>query len=443
MRRFRRSRRRFACSRCPVLSVHDAPISAFTMARFPHQTAHKWINRFKQSGYDGLEEHSRRPQGTPLATAEDVVVAIVKAREAHPRWGQHKLQVFLQRRFGEKTPTERTIARVLKRFDMVRRRRPRPSLNVVTQAPSVEVTAPNDLWTVDYKGWWRAGNGERCEPLTVRDAFSRCVLALQVFPSTKLAHARPVFERLFKRCGIPKRIQSDNGTPFISVTSRAGLTELSAWWIALGIEIIRSRPGCPQDNGGHERMHLDIAQEVESIPCAGRDSQQRACDRWRQEFNHVRPHDALNDKTPAEVYKPSSSRVRERVALYPSDWLVRKVSCAGHIRVDSEQYFLSGPLRGRCVGLQPVDALHWRAWYYEVDLGLIEIAPNQLPDKLTGRASKATSVPTCSNVSSVRARKKRAPATPRLTHSARVSPSRVSKQPVTKRSRSKRASREK
>ena len=405
------------------------------------QTAHKWINRFKQIGYDGLEERSRRPQGTPLATAEDLVVAIVKAREAHPRWGQHKLRLILQRRFGEQTPTERTIARVLKRFDMIRQRRRRPSLNVVTQAPSVEVTAPNDLWTVDYKGWWRAGNGERCEPLTVRDAFSRCVLALQVFPSTKSAYARPIFERLFKRYGVPKRIQSDNGTPFISVTSRAGLTELSAWWISLGIETIRSRPGCPQDNGGHERMHSDVAKEVEAIPCAARVSQQRACDKWRQEFNHVRPHDALNDKTPAEVYKPSPCRVRERVALYPSDWLVRKVGRSGHIRIASDTCFLSGPLRGRYVGLQPVDALHWRAWFYEVDLGLIESASNQLPDKLTAKPSKATSVPTCSNASSVRARTKRAPAKPRLTRSARVSPSRVSKKAAPKRSRSKVTSR--
>jgi putative transposase len=401
------------------------------------QTAHKWINRFKESGYDGLEERSRRPRGTPLATAEDLIVAIVESREAHPTWGQHKLRIVLRRRFGEQTPTERTIARVLKRFDLIRRRKPRRSLNLVTQAPRVEVTAPNDLWTVDYKGWWRAGNGERCEPLTVRDAFSRFVLALQVFPSTKASHARRVFERLFKRYGVPKRIQSDNGTPFISVQARGGLTELSVWWIALGIEVIRSRPGCPQDNGGHERMHCDVAKEVEAIPCTGRVSQQRACDKWRQQFNNVRPHDALNDKTPAEVYKPSPCRIRERVALYPSDWIVRKVGRAGHVRIASEQCFLSGPLRGRYVGLQPVDALHWRAWFYEVDLGLIEVAPNQLPDELIIKPSKTPGVPSYSNASSVRARRRRAPASPRLTRSTRAGQSRVSKKPAAQRSTSK------
>ena len=405
------------------------------------ETGHKWIKRFNEQGYDGLEERSRRPRNTPLATSEDLVVAIVDAREAHSTWGPHKLRLLLQRRFGEQTPTERTVARVLTRFDKIRRRKSRPPLNVVTQAPSVEVTAPNDLWTVDYKGWWRAGNGERCEPLTVRDAYSRYILAIQVLPGTKTADARAVFERLFKRYGLPKMIQCDNGIPFIAVRARAGLSELSAWWISLGIEVIRSRPGCPQDNGGHERMHADMAKEIQVVPCRARDSQQRACDKWRQEFNRIRPHDALGDKTPAEIYKPSNRRMHTRVALYPIDWLVRKVGAAGHIRIASDMYFVSCSLRGRHIGLQPVDALHWRAWFYEVDLGLVEVAPSELPESLMSRASKVASMPTCSNGSSVRARSKRAPATPRLTRSARVSQSHLSKTRTTKRPQSKASSR--
>ncbi len=401
------------------------------------QTAHKWINRFNQEGYDGLEERSRRPRGTQQGTAEDMVIAIVKSREAHPSWGQHKLRVVLQRRFGARTPQERTIARVLKRFDMVRRRKRRPSLSVVTQAPRVEVNAPNDLWTVDYKGWWRAGNGERCEPLTVRDAFSRYILALRVFPSTKGAYARKVFDKLFKRYGVPRTIQCDNGTPFISVKARGGLTELSAWWISLGIEVVRSRPACPQDNGGHERMHSDIAREVEAFPRCGRASQQRACDRWRQEFNHVRPHDALNDRTPGEVYKPSPRRPHVRTALYPSGWLVRRVSKSGHFRIASDTYFVSGSLRGRSVGLQPIDALHYQIWYYEVDLGQLEVAPSELPDKLTAHLATIESVSACSNASSVRARKQRAPAAPRLTRSARPDQGRVRNKRPKKRTPSK------
>jgi len=161
-------------------------------------------------------------------------------------------------------------------------------ISVVERAPTVLAQAPNDVWTVDFKGWWRTLNGERCEPLTVRDAFSRYVLAT-VACSTKLRDVRPIFERLFARHGVPKAIQCDNGVPFVSVRSRAGLSTLSAWWVSLGIRLVRSRPGCPQDNGGHERMHADVRADVQRHPAATREQQQRQLDRWRQEFNHVRP----------------------------------------------------------------------------------------------------------------------------------------------------------
>lgn len=237
----------------------DANISALCREYgITRQTGHKWLRRFQRQGPDGLEESSRRPQSTPLATAEDMVVAIVEAREAHPRWGAHKLRLLLARRYGEQTPSERTIARVLDRFDMVRKRKRMPHVNVVLEAPCVTATAPNDVWTVDFKGWWRARNKERCEPLTVRDAFSRKVLAIVVLDGTKGAAVREVFERLFRRYGVPRAIQCDNGTPFVCVRARGGLSVLSAWWVSLGIELARSRAGCPQDNGGHERMHAEL-----------------------------------------------------------------------------------------------------------------------------------------------------------------------------------------
>lgn len=385
------------------------------------QTGHKWIKRFNESGYDGLEEHSRRPRHTPLAAGEDIVVAIVDAREAHPTWGPHKLRVVLSRQFGQAAPSESTIARVLKRFDKVRRRKHRPPVSVVTQAPSVDVKESNDVWTVDYKGWWRARNGERCEPLTVRDAFSRFVLATEVLSGTNQVDARTVFTRLFKRYGVPKAIQCDNGSPFIASNARAGISKLSAWWISLGIKVIRSRPAHPQDNGAHERMHKDMASEIEVVPSGNRASQQRACSKWRQEFNHVRPHDAIGDKTPAEVYKRSGRVARQHKAVYPSHWLVRKVNRVGQVKIANEHYFVSTSLTGYQVALQPIDALHWRVYFYDIDLGLVEVVPDELPETVMLRASKVASVPTCSNASSVRARGKRAPATPHLTRSARVS----------------------
>ena len=400
------------------------------------QTGHKWIKRFKESGYDGLEERSRRPSHIPLAAGEDIVVAIVDAREAHPTWGPHKLRVVLSRRFGALTPSESTIARVLKRFDKVRRRKHRPPVSVVTQAPSVDVKEPNDVWTVDYKGWWRARNGDRCEPLTVRDAFSRFILATEVLSGTNRVDARTVFARLFKRYGVPKAIQCDNGSPFIASNARAGISKLSAWWISLGIKVIRSRPAHPQDNGGHERMHRDMASEIQVMPSGDRASQQRACSKWRQEFNHVRPHDAISDKTPAEVYKRSSRIARQHKAVYLSHWLVRKVNRVGQVKIASEHYFVSTSLTGYQVALQPIDALHWRVYFYDIDLGLVEVVPDELPEAVMLRASKVAIVPTCSNASSVRAHSKRAPATPRLTRSARASQRQLHKARTHKRTHS-------
>ena len=232
---------------------------------------------------------------------------MLEVRDAHPNWGPKTLVPVLRRRLGDLTPSERTICRILQRAQRVKERKKRGALSLVEKAPEVEALAPNDVWTIDFKGWWRVGNGNRCEPLTVRDAFSRFVLQA-VACSTKLADVQRELEKLFRKYGVPKAIQCDNGTPFISTRARAGLTRLSAWWVSLGIRIVRSRPACPQDNGGHERMHRDIKAEVQSCPSKDIATEQRRLDRFRQEFNHVRPHQALQGRTPAEVYKPTEKR---------------------------------------------------------------------------------------------------------------------------------------
>jgi len=337
---------------------------------------YKWLKRFKERGYEGLEEKSRRPKNTPLATAEDIVVAVLEARESHPTWGPRKLVVLLRRKLRDDSPSERTIARILKRAKKVRERRKRRPTNVVELAPRIEAKHANDVWTVDFKGWWRARNGERCDPLTIRDAFSRFILAIVVCPSTIQA-VRAVFERLFRKYGVPNAIQCDNGEPFVCVTSRGGLSRLSAWWLSLGIRLVRSRPGCPQDNGGHERMHADISAEIETEPSASAESEQRRLDRWRQVFNHVRPHDALGGTTPAEAYKVEVRRPFKAVKyIYASHLSLRRVSSNGRIAFKEETYFLSQPLAGFDVAIEVTDALHLRAWYRDLDLGLIEIVPD-------------------------------------------------------------------
>jgi transposase InsO family protein len=339
------------------------------------QTGYKWLTRFREHGFEGLEEQSRRPKSSPLALGEEVVAAVLEARDAHPTWGPKKIQQLMRRKLGDNAPSRSTVARMLRRFGRIRERRARRPMSVVEKAPTARADQPNDVWTVDFKGWWQSLDGSRCEPLTVRDAHSRYLLAVTLTP-TSMEHVKPIFEALFRKHGLPAAIQCDNGPPFVCVAARGGLSRLSAWWVSLGIRLVRGRPACPQDNGGHERMHRDIATEVENAPAPTRALQQRILDRWRQEFNQVRPHDALDGKTPAECYRPSERRCRDVVpASYPPHFVVKRVAHNGVLSIDSEKYFVGKSLCGHLVGLEPLDDLRWRVWFYNVDCGELETLP--------------------------------------------------------------------
>ena len=339
-------------------------------------TGHKWLRRFHELGHDGLEEQSRRPASSPLATAEDVVMEILQTREAHPRWGAKTMVVLLKRKLGKQTPSVSTIARVLTRFGKIRQRRKRPAMCLSESKTRVHADRPNEVWTVDFKGWWRTRDGERCDPLTVRDAFSRFVLATHLVEDCSVENVKAVFAALFRRHGVPSEIHCDNGVPFISVQARGGLTRLSAWWVSLGIRVSRSRLASPQDNGAHERMHVDLKADVQAYPQPNRRVQQRACDRWRQEFNHVRPHAALDGKTPAELYRSGPRRpLIPAPFVYPASHYVRRASPTGMFKLEDHSYRASRSLAGQVIALEPVDALHCRLWFRELDLGLVTIAP--------------------------------------------------------------------
>jgi putative transposase len=339
-------------------------------------TGTKWVKRFKEEGYAGLEERSRRPTSSPLSLAEELVMAVLEQRDRHPSWGAKKLRDLLVKRYGDAMPSMTTVARILKRAGLVRERRRRRPLSVVDRAPSVTADAPNDVWTMDFKGWWRTRDGSRCEPLTVRDAFSRFVLTIAVLGATTGELVRAELERLFKKYGLPCAFQFDNGSPFISTRARGGFTALSVWLVSLGIRIVRSRPGCPQDNGGHERMHRDVAQEVQRWPSNDLPAQHRDLNRWKQEFNHVRPHEALGGKTPSDLYKPSDRKLREpRPFAYPRTLLVRRVDRGGHVCCHGETLYIGLAFRGQHIGFEPLEGLRWRLWFRDVDLGLIEMLP--------------------------------------------------------------------
>ena len=335
------------------------------------KTAHKWVARFRERGLSGLVDESRRPHSSPQQTRADAVFEAVELRKKHPTWGPKKISAVLQRHHpGEDVPSLTTVGRILKQSGLLKRRMRRSSGGAQHRAPDFIVKAPNDLWTVDFKGWWRTLDGERHDPLTIRDAQSRFVLAMRLLERTRTEDVRPVFEELFKRYGLPKAIQSDNGPPFASIRAPRGLTQLSAWWVSLGIDFVRSRPGCPQDNGAHERMHVDVKFELQDCAASSKEEQQRACDDWTTVFNYERPHEALEMKVPADVYQPSERRMtRYVVGGFPNGCTMAKVSKTGKICYDGGgKFYLTHGLGGHHVGLQRVGVVV-RVWFYHLLLG--------------------------------------------------------------------------
>jgi transposase InsO family protein len=341
------------------------------------KTGYKYLKRFKQTGIEGLAEQSRRPLSSPLEITAEMSLAVIQQRQAHPSWGPRKLHRLLLRLHPEDAPAPRTISRVLERAGLKRlRRKKRAVPTMIIKRPVPIVEQPNDLWTIDFKGWWRTRDGARCEPLTVRDAFSRFLLDIRLMTNTTGEAVQLVVDRLFEKYGVPKAIQSDNGPPFASVTALAGLSKLSAWWMSRGIEIVRSRPGCPQDNGGHERMHADVRREIQRASAPTLETQQLICDEWRAEFNHVRPHEALDMKTPAEVYRASPRRAIEIVGGFPDDCRPCSVDKRGWMRVDGQAIYVTTSLAGRIVGVQHQGSTLF-VWFYYLLLGSLVFGEDQ------------------------------------------------------------------
>jgi transposase InsO family protein len=277
------------------------------------------------------------------------VCRMVRLKEQHRHWGPRKIREVYGRSWGE-APSESSFKRILERCGLTEKKREREVRENARLCSGKKASAPNEVWTVDFKGWWHDGQG-RCEPLTVRDEYSRYVLELRALPNAYTGTVQACFERLFEQHGVPQAIRSDNGSPFANTQGLLGLTRLSAWWVANGIELERSRPGCPQDNGGHERMHRDIAREVEGIDYQER---QAALETWRREFNEERPHEALGMQVPAEVYRNSEQRwpgTPERL-LYPG-MATRRVNKRGEFSHEGERIFASISVGGWDIGLSP------------------------------------------------------------------------------------------
>jgi hypothetical protein len=232
---------------------------------------------------------------------------------------------------------------------------------------------PNQVWCADYKGWFRTGDGQRIDPLTLSDHYSRYLLRCQAVAAADSLHTRTVMEAAFREYGLPERIRTDNGAPFGS-NGESGLTSLTVWWIKLGIIPEHIRAGQPQQNGRHERMHRTLKQETAAPPAATARAQQRRFHRFVEEYNQERPHQALGQKTPAEVYQPSGRSYPGRMAEveYPGGWQVRRVSPGGQMRWAGENVFLSHPLVGEVVGLEPLEDRYWRVWFSFYEIGILD-----------------------------------------------------------------------
>jgi putative transposase len=338
--------------------------------RVSRKTGYKWIERFKARGVAGLADLSRRPHSSPVHATGEAVLNVLEQRRAHARWGPRKLRRVLLREMAPgEVPSERTIARILDRAGEVRSSK-RRARNAPTAPPDESLVEPNDVWTVDFKGYWNSTGGERCEPLTVRDAYSRFVFEARLMRNRSADSVRSVFHGPFKEYGLPRALQMDNGTPFVSTRAPGGMTTLSAWWVSLGIRLVRGRLGHPEDNGAHERMHLDMRYELEDVAETDFVAQQQACDRWRKEFNYVRPHEALGMATPAERYR-ASPRVYAGVPVpkYPLLMPTRRVSSGGRFRYRNNLVRAGQGLAGYDIGIEEISEVAIKIHFYAMDLG--------------------------------------------------------------------------
>ena len=333
------------------------------------KTGYKWRERFLEYGLSGLGELSRRPKSSPGGLDEAEVCEIIRLKQRHRYWGPRKIRKVYER-FHEEVPSESSFKRVLERAGLVEPRRLRARRPSGRLFSGRKAQAPNEVWTVDFKGWWHVPGDKRCEPLTVRDEFSRYVLELRAMVNAQSQTVRDCFERLFEQHGVPGAMRSDNGAPFASDQGVLGLSRLSAWWVVLGIDLERGRPGCPQDNGGHERLHLDVERELRGQDLEG---QQAGFDEWRKTFNQERPHEALGMKCPAELYKGSERKYEGTPEdLEYKGMESRKVAKWGSISWGSRLIFISGALAGWSVGLEPCKEGQYNVWFGRLLLGQLE-----------------------------------------------------------------------
>jgi putative transposase len=328
-------------------------------------TGYLWVERYQRNGEAGLYDRSHAVSHCPHRTPGQIVERLIELRQEHPVWGPRKLVAVARRRWPQVAwPSRSTVALVLKREGLSAKCRPRrrPSEGAGTTARTP--THPNALWTFDFKGQFLTGDHRYCYPLTTTDLASRQLLQCVALPDTRRVAVERHSDALMRELGLPEAIHSDGGAPFASV-GLGRLSRLSLHWLRLGIRLERSRPASPQDNASHERMHRTLKQETTRPPEHNLTAQQRRFDRFRKQFNHERPHEALADRTPAELYRPSLRPYPRRLeeVCYPGHFERRQINQVGQMRWKAQRLFVGGVFAGETVGLEEIEDGVWSLYF--------------------------------------------------------------------------------
>lgn len=335
------------------------------------KTGYKWLNRFKKNGEKGLEEISRAPFSKPTKISDEVKSAVIAIRKEFPKWGPKKIRVELINFHSElPIPSEGSIGNILSEHNLSNGRIYRK--HVAQTTPLGDCKEPNDTWMYDFKGWFLTADGQKCEPLTVTDGFSRYLLCCQHMPRKRGCDVWKELEKLFYEYGLPKKFRSDNGPPFASLAV-GRLSSLAIKLIKIGIIPEWIDPGCPEQNGRHERFHLTLKNETAKPPALTLSLQQEKFTQFQKYYNNRRYHEALNQQTPASVYRPSQ-RIWDgkfKAIEYPSDYEVRKVCAGGLISWKGTNFFMSEMLKGEYVGLTEIEMGLMGVYFGPILLGKI------------------------------------------------------------------------
>lgn len=348
------------------------------------KTGHKWRARFLAGGRSGLKDRSRATLSHPNEMDASVKELLLSARRHHPTWGARKLLAYLlPRHLSTRFPVASTAHDLFRRHGLVKPRR-RNRKTPVYDHPFIDCAEPNAVWSADFKGQFKVGNGALCYPLTVTDNFSRYIICCRGLDSVKGSRTMPWFKRAFSEYGLPLAIRTDNGAPFAS-TGLGGLSMLSVWWIKLGVYPERIEPGHPEQNGRHERMHRTLKAETAKPSSSSIGLQQKSFDNFQAEFNNERPHEALGQRTPSSVYKSSTRSYPKKTPEieYPSGFVVRMVRHSGEIKWRGKLVYVSQLLTGEPIGLYQVDNDRWAVYFGMVKLGQL--------DETTGRIERPAS----------------------------------------------------